>query len=177
MTSLRSSGSMRTESVVEPTESEKITVTWRRSARSSGRAPGTLDAVAASTEGSFRFSCVRLGRTVSSMSFSRKIVSYLPRPRLRSQTTMSIGRPSIRGGAHHLLGRISCLGRSDYRVLLLAPPRRLDLIAASEKDRCWRSMCLRWAIHQLHLGRVRSSFQLRFTCTSTMSIRRAIRHS
>ena len=34
--SRRSSGSMRAESAVEPTKSENITVTWRRSARSSG---------------------------------------------------------------------------------------------------------------------------------------------
>ena len=32
MTSRRSSGSMRAESAVEPTKSENITVTWRRSA-------------------------------------------------------------------------------------------------------------------------------------------------
>src|SRR6476659_1379442 len=36
MTSRRSSGSMRADSAVEPTRSENITVTWRRSARSSG---------------------------------------------------------------------------------------------------------------------------------------------
>src|SRR5215472_3256648 len=36
MTSRRSSGSMRADSAVEPTKSENITVTWRRSARSSG---------------------------------------------------------------------------------------------------------------------------------------------
>ena len=40
MTSRRSSGSMRAESAVEPTRSENITVTWRRSARSSGDALG-----------------------------------------------------------------------------------------------------------------------------------------
>ena len=36
MTSRRSSGSMRAESAVEPTRSENITVTWRRSAVSWG---------------------------------------------------------------------------------------------------------------------------------------------
>ena len=36
MTSRRSSGSMRAESAVEPTRSENITVTWRRSAVSTG---------------------------------------------------------------------------------------------------------------------------------------------
>src|SRR5215472_376526 len=38
MTSRRSSGSMRAESAVESTKSENMTVTWRRSARSSGAA-------------------------------------------------------------------------------------------------------------------------------------------
>ena len=33
---------------------------------------------------------MRFGRTVSSISFSRNAASYFPRPRLRSQTTMSI---------------------------------------------------------------------------------------
>ena len=42
---------MRAERAVEPTKSENITVTWRRSARSSGGALGALDVVAASTEG------------------------------------------------------------------------------------------------------------------------------
>ena len=128
---------MRAESAVEPTRSENITVTWRRSARSSGCALGALDVVAASTEGalplaslrraamasssfsrcpsavtpsSFRVSCVRLGRTVSSISFSRNAASYFPRPRLRSQTTMSMTAPTIRGGVHHLPGKRGCPG-------------------------------------------------------------------
>ena len=42
---------MRTDSAVEPTKSENITVTWRRSARSSGEMLGALDVVAASAEG------------------------------------------------------------------------------------------------------------------------------
>src|SRR4029077_16554705 len=92
MTSRRSSGSMRRDSAVEPTRSENITVTWRRSAWSSAWARGLLAVVFASTDGvlpralpgrvaiassslsrcptavtpsSFRVSCVRLGRTVS----------------------------------------------------------------------------------------------------------------
>src|SRR5215472_12145898 len=51
MTWRKSSGSMRPDSAVEPTRSENMTVTWRRSARSSGCALGALDAVAASVEG------------------------------------------------------------------------------------------------------------------------------
>ena len=50
---------MRAESAVEPTKSENITVTWRRSARSSGGALGVLDAVAASTEGALPPASVR----------------------------------------------------------------------------------------------------------------------
>ena len=137
MTSRKSSGSMRADSAVEPTRSENITVTWRRSARSSGCALGALDVVAASTEwrltarvvtqssdgieqlepvpdavtpSSFRVSCVRLGRTVSSISFSRNAASYFPRPRLRSQTTMSMTVPTIGGGAYHLPGKRGCPG-------------------------------------------------------------------
>ena len=53
---------------------------------------------------------VRLGRTVSSMSFSRKAASYFPRPRLRSQTMMSMTAPTISGGAHHLPGKRGCPG-------------------------------------------------------------------
>src|SRR5215470_3320173 len=40
MISRRSSGSIRAESAVEPTKSENITVTWRRSAASTGGARG-----------------------------------------------------------------------------------------------------------------------------------------
>ena len=136
MTSRRSSGSMRAESAVEPTKSENITVTWRRSARSSGCALRAPDVLAALTDGvslaslrraaiassslsrcptavtpsSFRVSCVRLGRTVSSISFSRNAASYFPRPRLRSQTTTSMRAPTISGGTHHVPGKQGCLG-------------------------------------------------------------------
>src|SRR5215467_5586208 len=41
---------MRAESAVEPTRSENITVTWRRSARSSGAALGVLGVVFRSLE-------------------------------------------------------------------------------------------------------------------------------
>src|SRR6516164_5565169 len=117
-----SSGSMRAESAVEPTKSENITVTRRRSARSSGETTvGALvaapdDGVASAsvrraamasrslrrwptteTPRSFRSSAVRFGRTVSSISLSRKAASYRPRPRLRSQTTMSMTATQIQG--------------------------------------------------------------------------------
>src|SRR5262249_21673540 len=51
----------------------------------------------AATPSSFRASAVRVRRTVSSISFSRKIASYFPRPRLRSQTTMSMTAPQTQG--------------------------------------------------------------------------------
>ena len=70
MTSRRSSGSMRAESAVEPTRSENITVTWRRSARSSGWALGALDAVVASTEGALPLASLRSAAMASS-SFTR----------------------------------------------------------------------------------------------------------
>ena len=49
---------MRADSAVEPTKSENITVTWRRSARSSGAALGALDVVAASAEGALPLASV-----------------------------------------------------------------------------------------------------------------------
>ena len=133
---------MRAESAVDPTRSEKITVTWRCSARSSGTL-GELDVVAVSTEGAlalalsrsaaiaasslrrcpsavtpscFRCSSVKLGRTVSSISFSRNAASYFPRPRLRSQTTMSIACARNQWPcAHHGLPRRVCPGGRDVR--------------------------------------------------------------
>ena len=110
-------------------------MTWRRSARSSGerlgpdrslrqrrapcRSPHTQSSdgieqlhrcPTAATPSSFRVSCVRLGRTVSSISFSRNAASYFPRPRLRSQTTMSMTAPTISGCAHHGLAGRACPG-------------------------------------------------------------------
>ena len=57
---------MRAESAVEPTRSENITVTWRRSARSSGGALGALDVVAASTEGALPLASLRRAAMASS---------------------------------------------------------------------------------------------------------------
>ena len=42
----------------------------------------------------------QVGRTVSSISFSRNAASYFPRPRLRSQTTMSMTARLQSGVAH-----------------------------------------------------------------------------
>ena len=57
---------MRAERAVEPTKSENITVTWRRSARSSGEALGALDVVVTSTEGVLPLALVRRAAIASS---------------------------------------------------------------------------------------------------------------
>jgi hypothetical protein len=95
MTSRKSSGSMRAESAVEPTRSENITVTWRRSALSlaalsvaRGASDSGVGALAGArraaivrrcptvpTPKSFKSSAVRLGRTFSLISFSRNVAS------------------------------------------------------------------------------------------------------
>ena len=43
-------------------------------------------------------------------SFSRNVASYLPRPRLRSQSTTSMRAPAIGDGVHHRLGLQTCPG-------------------------------------------------------------------
>ena len=54
-----------------------------------------------------------LGKTRSLISFSRKTASYFPRPRLRSQTTMSIMAPKLRIAAHHRAVRGECPGAPE----------------------------------------------------------------
>ena len=61
---------MRADSAVEPTRSENITVTWRRSARSSGCGLGALDVVAASPEVVLPLASLRRAAMASS-SFTR----------------------------------------------------------------------------------------------------------
>jgi hypothetical protein len=115
---------MRADRIVEPTNSENITVTCRRSARlaaetlltSTGDSTALVSlekaAIASSslrrcpiavTPSSFRSSVVRCGRTVSSISFSRKAASYFARHRLRSQTTTSMTAPQYQGLAHIIM--------------------------------------------------------------------------
>jgi len=62
----------------------------------------------------FRSSAVRFGRTVSSISLSRKAASYRPRPRLRSQTTMSMTGTQLRVASHHRPARRGCPERPPY---------------------------------------------------------------
>ena len=104
---------MRAESAVEPTRSENMTVTWRRSAvvsldggaivsNAAEGASASLaerrSAIASSrtrrcptivTPKSFKSSAVRRGRTLSVIAFSRKAASYCSSPRLLSQLSMS----------------------------------------------------------------------------------------
>jgi len=68
---------------------------------------------------SFRFSCVRVGRTVSSISFSRNAASYFPRPRLRSQTTTPVTAPLLRVAAHHRLSDPACPAQHPKQPSLL----------------------------------------------------------
>ena len=138
MTSRRSSGSMPAESAAEPTRSENITVTCRRSAvslavssiaekepgdvaftpASARRAAMALSSLrrcpTASTPNSFKSSAVKLGRTESSIAFLRNAASYCSRPRLRSQTPRSII-------ASYLRRRVIII-QAKQRVRALATP-------------------------------------------------------
>ena len=101
---------MRADSAVEPTKSENMTVTWRRSplgveATSAGISPlaSVRKAAMASsslrrwpmapTPMSFRSSAVKRRRTVSSISFSRNAAAYRSRPRLWSHSVGSMVSP------------------------------------------------------------------------------------
>src|SRR5262249_7260935 len=115
MTSRRSSGSIRAERAVEPTMSENITVTWRRSAAVSLVGAGTVEDISegvgsgfvperkptiassslrrsptAATPKSLRSSAVSFGRTAASTLLSRNTFSYSSRPRLRSHPPTSM---------------------------------------------------------------------------------------
>src|SRR5450631_1535788 len=133
MTSRRSSGSRRAESGVEPTRSENITVTWRRSAVSlaassvsreaSDSGVGALTSVRkvamASSNlrrcptdpipSSLRSSAVKLGRTVLSTLFSRNAASYCSRPSVRSQPPTSMVASTVRLKFYDPSGEAACL--------------------------------------------------------------------
>src|SRR5262245_8840779 len=92
------------------------------------------------TPSSFRVSCVRLGRTVSSISFSRNAASYFPRPRLRSQTTMSMtGAPQswvahiIRRGSEGVQGGFGVL-RVFANAALFGRTAVISQLEARAKD-------------------------------------------
>ena len=125
MTSRRSSGSKRAESAVEPTRSQNITVSCRRSASPFGArvtgvsasspdasVAGTPKAAMASsslrrwptevTPSSRKSSAVSRRKTAASMSLSWKVVVYCSSPSPRSQSVISI---DIAGASHHRLRR------------------------------------------------------------------------
>src|SRR5271166_5388298 len=115
-----SSGSSRFERAVEPTRSQNITVNCRRSAASVDEGldegPGGFGAVSVAQTLAIalssrlrsprvmlsfsRSSLVRSGRMSAPIELSRDAASYCPRPRLRSQTPMSLvasNLPTSRG--------------------------------------------------------------------------------
>ena len=129
---------MRAESAVEPTRSENINVTWRRSARSSGGALGQWTWSLRQRKAPYRSPCYAEQRWHPAASHGvqttrrqapsgaresgsgepsrlchspRKIASYLPRPMLRSQSTMSIGTPPSGGDVYYLP---RCLRDKDW---------------------------------------------------------------
>src|ERR1700730_9741638 len=131
MTSRRSSGSMRVDSAVEPTRSANITVTCRRSAvcgRDASITESWSNGVAGELVGnaaialsnlrrwptiptprSFRSCAVKLGRSTSSISFSRNAASYCWRPRLSSHPLRSMTLPHTHCHNHDP-GQTACLG-------------------------------------------------------------------
>src|SRR6266851_4161388 len=62
------------------------------------------------TPRSFKSSAVNLGRTVSSILFSRNEASYCSRPSLRSQPPTSMVAPLARLPTHDPPGETACLG-------------------------------------------------------------------
>ena len=98
---------MRAESAVEPTKSENITVTWRRSASARGAGVGSFEdtgvspVLSAATAlsnlsrapsgrpSSRRCSSVRSQSTSASIALSRNVCAYCSRPIPRSQPSMS----------------------------------------------------------------------------------------
>src|ERR1700678_3607683 len=110
MISRISSGSPRADIAVEPTRSQNHTGTWRRSATSWAGGVGValvaFAEVSAASRLAIAFSrrlrwpigtpsfsrplSARSARTAASILFSRNSASYLPRPRLRSQSPTAI---------------------------------------------------------------------------------------
>src|SRR5262249_32584214 len=123
---------MRAERAVEPTRSENITVTWRRSAMSGWTGEGDLAANICSAPSvamalSRRLRCpngtptfsrsgwVSSDRTSASISFSRNTASYFSRPRLRSQLATSMTALRLSLEAHHRPGKGPCPGHGRRR--------------------------------------------------------------
>ena len=73
------------------------------------------------TPRSFKSSAVKLGRTVSSILFSRNAASYCSRPRLRSQPPTSMTAPLVRLAMHDPPGETACLGYGFFEWSALGP--------------------------------------------------------
>jgi hypothetical protein len=65
---------------------------------------------------SFRFSCVRVGRTVSSISFSRNAASYFPGRGPAAKPRCPWRRPNQGVAAHHRPAPRGCPGRLPWRA-------------------------------------------------------------
>jgi hypothetical protein len=127
---------MRADSAVEPTKSENITVTWRRSARSSGEALGALGVVAASAEGALFPASLRRA-AIASRSLRR--CPTMPTPKsFRS----SAPPPPVPLGIFHALCRFSTPSRPSNHPLPDRPP-------SSRYDAISRLGLWRWTVPDL----------------------------
>src|SRR6516164_2905921 len=140
MTSRKSSGSSRAESSVEPTRSQNMTVSCRRSAASTGGAatlaadPGATPPSAAMassslrrwptnvTPRSFRSPAVRRGSTLASIAFSRKAASYCSSPRPRSHAATSTLASPTRSPPSFILAQTAAAGEYSGAVCRSATP-------------------------------------------------------
>ena len=142
-----------TEVVARSADGVEALVSERNAARASRSVRRCCSDV---TPRSFRSSAVRFGRTVSSISFSRNAASYLPRPRLRSQTTTSIDEaqalPSsipLSAGPGEVLGEghgeclsslmtVFCKSGAIGAIQGILPSRCSAATALSASDTFWR---------------------------------------
>ena len=118
-----SSGSSRADSAVEPTRSQNMTVSWRRSAESAlaGAADGAFSASiadinlrrcpTAATPRSLRSSSVSFGSTSPPIALSRNAASYCPRPSSCSHLPTSIRASDLRPHDGLTRPRCPCFGR------------------------------------------------------------------
>ena len=86
------------------------------------------------------------------MSFSRNAASYFPRPRPRSQTTMSMTAPTIRGGAC-IIGWGSESVQGGVGILLVSRGRDKGFrhIVGGLFVECWTFRARSYPTHRLNL--------------------------
>ena len=122
------------------------------------------------TPRSFKSSAVKLGRTVSSILFSRNAASYCSRPSLRSQPPTSMAAPLFVRALHDPPGETACLGNADDRFgsfstefacaachLMSALPQRranepVPLVRTRRRIGDLRRQRQRWTRRRLRLG-------------------------